>query len=176
MITQSELKSLLKYNFKTGNFTWRENRRPCIKAGDIAGHKGKNGYIQIKISGKKYLAHRLAFLYVKGYFPEDDVDHKNGNPSNNWWKNLREVSKTCNLRNTKNQQRNTSGIKGVVLVEKTDKWGVSIGVNGKGISLGHYSCFDEAVCVRLAAEQCLGWGGCDSSSPAYQYVNKNFTF
>lgn len=33
--------------------------------------------------------------------------------------------------------------------------------------------FDEAVCYRLAAEQCLNWSGCYDNSSACKYVKEN---
>jgi len=141
--------------------------------GSKAGWKDKVGYIHIRIDGRLYLAHRLIWLREYGYFPEYFLDHINQNPSDNRLKNLREVSPSCNLRNRGNPMNNTSGIKGVHWYKPTGKWKSQINVCCVAVHLGHYKSFDNAVCARLAGEQCVGWEGCDSNSPAYQYVQKN---
>jgi hypothetical protein len=63
--------------------------RVRVGAGDKAGTTNRRGYVDIKIDGRSYLAHRLAWLYVTGEFPIHEIDHINGNPSNNIWTNLR---------------------------------------------------------------------------------------
>lgn len=100
-LTQVDLKRLLLYNSKTGVFTWREGQRNNVKAGAIAGYVGPQGYRRIRIGGKKYKSSRLAFLYMKGSFPEREVDHKNGIKNDDWWDNLRDVSHKRNSQNTK---------------------------------------------------------------------------
>jgi hypothetical protein len=105
-----------------------------------------------------------------GYWPENVIDHKDRVRHHNWIKNLREVSNQCNQRNRGNSKNNTSGVKGVSFDNVTNKWRPYIKINNKLFRLGSYKEFDNAVCARLAAEQCLGWSGCDSNSPAFQYV------
>ena len=173
-LTQKEVRRILYYDKTTGIFTWKVNpgkgnyRRK--KAGDIAGYRANSGYVMIGINGKHYKASRLAFLYVKGYFPENKVDHKDQVKHHDWWDNLREVSTTCNARNTGNRSTSKSGVKGVSFHKATGKWYANIMVNGKTRNLGYHSSIMEAACHRLAAEQCVDWAGCDSNSPAYQYV------
>jgi len=171
-ITQARLKEVLDYNPETGVFVWKESRSG-IKTSGIAGCKQSDGYIRISVDGKQYFAHRLSWLYVHGYFPEHSLDHINRNKSYNRISNLREVSSQCNLRNTGNPKDNTSGVKGVCWSKQSEKWRADIMANGKQKHLGDYKHFDNAVCARLAGEQCLDWQGCDSSSPAFQYVQKN---
>ena len=169
--TQAKLKKLLHYDSETGFFTWKISIGK-IKKDSLVNCKDLNGYVKIGINKKGYLAHRLAWLYVYGYFPEHDIDHVDRNPMNNRIKNLREISHTCNIRNTGNYSHNTSGVKGVGWVKRTKKYRAEIMVKGKSYHLGYYKSFDNAICARLAAEQCFDWDGCDSSSPAYQYVRK----
>lgn len=173
VISAKELKELLHYDSDTGIFTWKVSNGNRINIGDVSGSISKiDGYIRIKINGKMYLAHRLAWLYEYGYFPENDLDHKDRIKHHNWIKNLRETSDVCNQRNTGNPKNNTSGVKGICWAEQNNKWKAQIVIDRKTKGLGYYSDFLEAVCHRLAAEQCVNWEGCDSSSPAYQYVNK----
>ena len=173
-LTQRKLKGLLDYNPKTGIFTWKIKPAKNIKAGNVAGCiDNRYGYVCIRINTVLYLAHRLAFLYVEGYFPEHEIDHKNRNGSDNHWGNLREVSHQCNLRNTGNRIDSTSGVKGVHWFKQKQKWLAHIMVTGIHKRLGIYEDFNDAVLARLAAERELNWSGCDSSSPAYQYAQKN---
>lgn len=169
-ITYERLHEVLDYNKKTGIFVWLISRKG-VKAGTVAGSKQK-GYLHIRIDWKLYKAHRLAWLYVYGYFPEHGLDHKDRIKHHNWIKNLREVSAQCNIRNTGNHATNISGVKGVHFHKAAQKWCAEIMVNKKSYYLGNYNSFDNAVCARLAGEQCLNWSNCDSSSPAYQYVQK----
>lgn len=169
-LTQARLKELLDYDPDAGIFTWKNPISTAVKVGQEAGSLSSYGYIIISLSGKKYRAHRLAFLWMDGYVPENEVDHIDKIKTNNKWKNLREVSKQCNARNCGNRSTNTSGVRGVSFDKINKKWYASIRTNYKHKNLGLYDYFDEAVCARLAAEQCLNWSGCDSNSPAYQHV------
>jgi hypothetical protein len=170
---QQELKKLLFYYEPTGDFYWLQtNYQNGIKAGTKAGTIKSNGYVMITINCKMYYAHRLIWLYIHGYFPENQIDHINKKPNDNRLINLREISRQCNLRNSKVSATNKTGIKGIGWDKINCKWKVQITVNYKVINLGRYIDFNEAVCIRLAAEQCLGWAGCDSNSSAYQYVKK----
>jgi len=170
LITYKELHKQLMYNPWTGYFYWCISRQ-SIKIGKIAGTKS-NGYIVIKINKKPYKAHRLAWLYVYGYFPENDIDHRDQTRHHNWWSNLRETSNQCNQRNRGNPVNNTSNVKGVYWHKQNKLWQVIIVINNKNKFLGYYKSFDNAVCARLAGEQCVGWDGCDLNSPAYLYVKE----
>ena len=171
-LTHERLHEILNYDLETGIFIRKVSNSNRIKVGSVAGSIDKDGYLIITIDWKRYKAHRLAWLYIYGYFPEHDIDHINRNPSDNRIKNLREVSRSCNMRNTGNHRDNTSGVKGVRFSEKRKKWMSQIQVNRKCRFLGYYIDFNDAVCARLAGEQCLDWNGCDSSSPAFKYVEK----
>lgn len=159
------LHSLLKYDEHTGELIWRRNKK-------VAGGPLKSGYIKIQVKGKQYLAHRLVWFYHNGYFPEKFIDHIDRNNCNNKIENLREVSNQCNQRNSKLNCLNTSGVKGVIFDKSTKHWLVRIGLGNKMIHVGCSKDLTEAVAHRLAAEQALGWEGCDSSSPAYLYMQK----
>lgn len=173
MTTQKRLKELLHYDTKTGIFRWRVSRGG-IRRGDQAGCLYPNGYRYIRIDRKNYRASRLAWMYVEGYMPENEVDHINRAKDDDRWVNLRHVGRQCNARNCGNRCDNTSLVKGVHWHRRVKKWQVYIMVNYKNHYLGRYDDFDNAVCARLAAEQCLNWSGCDSSSPAFRYVKNNF--
>jgi len=168
-LTQTKLKESLKYDPDTGLLR-RKKRRGKLKIGEPAGTVRTDRYVLIHIEGEKYYAHRLAWLYVYGYLPENEIDHINRNAADNRLCNLREVSRQCNAKNYGNRKDNTSGIKGVSWNKKERRWTPCIELDGKQHHLGSYKDFDNAVCARLAAEQRLNWSGCDSDSPAYQYV------
>ena len=173
MLTQTRLKEVLNYNPKTGIFIRKTYASSNAPKGDVAGGiSHRLGYHRINVDNESYLSHRLAWLYIHGYFPEHGLDHINRNVADNRIANLREAGKQCNARNYGNPKNNTSGVKGVFWHSQRYKWGAQIVINHKRKSLGLYNVFDNAVCARLAAEQCVGWNGCDSSSPAYQYVKE----
>lgn len=169
-LTYEELHRQLNYDHLTGVFRWKISNTIRVKIGDIAGCKNTQGYISIGIDELEYKAHRLAWFYTYGYMPENGLDHKDRIKHHNWILNLREVSQQCNIRNTGNFSHNTSGIKGVYWNKIKNKWYARVAVDRKGKHLGYFKDFDEAVCHRLAAEQCLNWSACDSNSPALQYV------
>lgn len=172
-LTQKKVKELFRY--EDGNLIRRKATCNCTKVGDIAGSLGYNGYVITMIDRKTYYNHRLIWLFHNGYFPENDIDHIDRNKSNNRIENLREVSRTCNSKNTGNRSTNRSGVKGVSWSKDCNKWMVRITVNYKDHYIGVFESFAEAVYHRLAVEQCLGWDGCDLNSPAYEYINNTIT-
>ena len=157
----------MRYDKDTGDLIWikSKNRRGGLKVGSKS-----HGYLKTSIKRKHYLNHTLVYLYHHGYIPENDIDHIDRNPLNNKIENLREVSKTCNMRNSKLNKNNKSGVRGVNYAKKNKSWQVLITIHGKTNYIGHYKDFIEAVAHRLAAEQALDWNGCDSSSPAYLFI------
>ena len=173
-LTYEELHRQLMYNPWNGLF-YLKVKRERTNIGDIVGTKRKDGYVIITINHKLYLAHRLAWFYVKGYMPENDIDHLDRITHHNWFSNLEHRSHQCNVRNTGNFSHNTSGVKGVSWNKSRNKWKAEINLNGKTQYIGQHEEFEEAVCLRLAMEQCLNWHNCDSHSPAYQYVQKLLT-
>ena len=169
-LTQARLKTLFDYNPDTGLFT-RIVDKGSRKAGEIAGGKNGNGYLDICVDGKKYKTHRLVFLYMEGYLPENDVDHINRDRADNRWCNLREVSARCNARNVGLSKRNKSGVIGVCWDKTKNKWRVDIkGDKGKE-RLGRFENFEHAVKARWEAEVKHNFPNCNSTSTAYLYLN-----
>ena len=99
MITQTQVKEVLSYNKDTGLFRWEKSMPPRGRVGEIAGVDNNSGYIKIGINGKRYYAHRLAFLYITGKIPKE-VDHINRCRSDNRWENLRASNRKQNMSNT----------------------------------------------------------------------------
>lgn len=141
MITQKELEELLHYDPETGAFTWIV-KRSGAGLGNVAGHKEKrDGYIRIKVKDKKYPAHRLAWLYMTGEWPENYIDHINGIRDDNRWGNLRDVTHRTNCEN----QRVATGETGYLGVYKSiNNYRARIKTNGRNIDLGSYKTPEEA--------------------------------
>lgn len=164
MITQTCLKSLISYNPLTGTFTWKA--RPIESfatigvgkmwnarfAGRVAGSVSKiTGYLRIGINGKYYLAHRLAWLYINGSMPKDEIDHLSHDRADNRMSNLREATHTQNGRNQSMYNTNTSGFTGVSWHKRSSKWVAHIMANDKIKHLGYFSGIKDAIAAREQA-------------------------
>jgi len=156
MITQSRLKERLHYDPETGVFEWLVKPRSA-KKGEIVGGVGKNGYWRIAVDGERYLAHRLAWMYVYGKWPDDEIDHKNGNKLDNRISNLREASRSQNLANTKTRKDSTHGLKGVSFHKRDGKYMTRIMAEKKRIMIGYYLTAEAAhEAYRIASEHYYG--------------------
>jgi len=154
MLTQSELKSIFHYNPTTGEFTRiKETSKNCPPVGSIAGTITCDGYLSVKVHGKQLLLHRAVFLYMNGRFPFDQVDHINHIRTDNRWSNLREIDGKINTHNQSLNIRNKSGITGVSWCKRSKKWHSQISYKRKGINLGYFDNFDDAVNARLKANE-----------------------
>ena len=143
MITYQRLRELVEYDPASGKFSWRKvraNRSPDNSLGWISW----NGYCCFSIERRIYRAHRLAWLYMTGQWPKEDIDHKNGERADNRWENLREATRGQNLANKRMDSRNTSGFKGVSWSRKCRKWQSHIKVNRKSMLLGFFETKEEA--------------------------------
>lgn len=156
-ITAEELRHLLDYDVWTGEFKWKVAASRRVKVGAVAGHVNCHKYRVIGINGVHYRAHRLAYLYVNGYFPSNEVDHINGVRDDNRWSNLREATGEENHRNQKLYRNNLSGVTGVSYNSHCDRWIAKICVGGKWSSLGGFKTLDEAASARKAAEERSGY-------------------
>ena len=146
-LTAEYLRSILSYNKKNGVFTWKITLSKRRSAGSVAGFKNE-GRIKIGIDNNDYMAHRLAWLYIKGEWPEFEIDHKDGNKANNKWGNLRHATSSQNQRHKGIQANNKTGYKGVCFDNKRQKFLATINktVNGKKkhFHIGHYNTSQEA--------------------------------
>lgn len=141
-MNQEHLKSILAYDPIEGVFTWLRSS-PRVKAGSLAGGVSTKYHV-ISINKVSYSTHRLAWLYMTGSWPEDQIDHIDKDRLNNKWKNLRACNASENQRNRRMHKNNTSGYKGVWLHKPTGKWIAQIRVNKKKIVLGGYATPEEA--------------------------------
>lgn len=144
MIALERLKELLFYDPRIGKWFWLKNGCRKIFPGMLAGGYNKDGYWRIKIDGKGYLAHRLAWFYMTGKWPTAEIDHIDLVKDNNVWTNLREATSRQNSYNRQITRRNSIGAKGVRLVKKTGRYTARIGVNMKQKSLGTFDTIEEA--------------------------------
>ena len=143
MLTQARLKYLFNYNPDTGVFTRLVAIGGKAQIGVIAGSSDKDGYWRIGIERKMYPSHRLAWLYMTGKWPKKHIDHKNCNPSDNRFENLREATIKTNRQNIKKASiRNVLGVLGVTFYK--GKFTSYIKVDGKSKNLGRFNTADEA--------------------------------
>jgi hypothetical protein len=126
----------------TGIFTWVIPTGDRVKAGQKAG-RVNHGYISIKINKREYGAHRLAWLYVHGAWPDGDVDHINRDKSDNRIANLRQATRAQNLQNRQ--------YAGAYWYSPRKKWRVNIRVDGKRLWIGDYNTHTDALAARADA-------------------------
>ncbi|MCK4792503.1 MAG: HNH endonuclease [Desulfobacteraceae bacterium] len=155
MLTQKELKEVLNYNLETGELVWRISRG-TRKAGDIAGTLNALGYVVIRIKGKLYLAHRLAWFIEHGRWPKE-IDHINHGKADNRWVNLREITHQENMMNQPLRKSNTSGVCGVDWHKRDNKWRSKIMIDGKTLHLGYFTDKLDAITARKEAENKYGF-------------------
>ena len=140
-LTAQRLREVVNYDQGTGRFTWTSaSVKGQTWEGRIAGYERKDGYRHINIDKHAYYAHRLAWLYVYGFYPAGWLDHINGNPRDNNISNLREVTYSQNRANSRVSSRNTSGVKGVHWNKNYKKWEASI----KGVQIDIFDSIEEA--------------------------------
>lgn len=144
MLTRSRLQELLNYDTETGIFLWRVTNSRRAQAGSFAGHVTRYGYIEISVDGCRAKAHRLAWLYIYGALPVEQIDHINGNRADNRIKNLREAKPFENNGNMKRPRHNKSGVKGVYWDASRARWHAQIQIAGRSKSLGRFVDIREA--------------------------------
>jgi hypothetical protein len=155
-ITAARLRELLSYDPETGELRWRQPVGRRVKAGDLAGCCNADGYVVIGIFGRIYRAHRLAWLWMRGCWP-GVVDHRDGDRSNNRFKNLRDASLNLNAQNQHQAHRNSkTGVLGVDLHK--GRYRAQIRSNGRKRFLGAFDSLEQAGGVYSAAKADLHEG------------------
>lgn len=153
-VTGSTLELMLSYDPAHGTFRHQTGRGPRSGGvGSIAGTRTNNGYVSIVVCGQRFLAHRLAWLWMTGDWPKGEIDHINGNRSDNRFCNLREATRSQQGANGGKRITNSSGVVGVHFDRSRAKFASRIGVNNKTINLGRFATLREAAAARETAEK-----------------------
>ena len=156
-LTAARLREILDYDPETGVFRWRVpvGRWGRIKPGTVAGGPNFYGHLRLFIEGKFFYCHRLAWLYVTGGWPDGDIDHLDGDRSNNRFSNLRDVTHQPNTENRRKAHRGKSSKLplGVSVDKRDGAYSASIMVNGKSIALGRYVSPELAHAAYLDAKR-----------------------
>jgi hypothetical protein len=151
-MTAQRLKELFHYDADTGQFTrFRAKGRWPDRVGAI-----RFGYLIIKIDYKLYRAHRLAWLYVHGEWPSDQIDHINGDRADNRISNLRAATNSQNKQNARKARSDSrSGLIGAMWESQKNKWRAVILVDGKKKHLGYFDQAEQAHAVYIEAKRTL---------------------
>lgn len=158
MLTQQRLQELLSYNPDTGLFLRIKCTSNNQKLHEWVGYiHDTSGYMYAMIDYKTYSIHHLAWLYCYGIFPQNELDHINGNKHDNRICNLRNADRYINMQNEVRPRKNSkSGILGVTFRSDRNKWIASIHINGrsgKRLHLGQFDTAEEAQNVYLEAKR-----------------------
>lgn len=151
-LTAKRLRELLDYDLETGTFRRKVSLCNSVKVGDTAGDHDGQGYLRMKVEGRQYKAHRLAWLYVHGCWPAKELDHINGVRSDNRIVNLREATTAENGQNRTIPRNNTSNHHGVGWDKRSNKWRARIKFGGRDFSLGSFSKIEDAISARAKAK------------------------
>ena len=144
MVTLEHLREILSYEPSTGLFHWLQRTSRNTRAGQQAGCFDPAGYALIRIGGRNYLGHRLAWFYVHGRWPTAQIDHVNLVKSDNRLSNLREATASQNSGNKRALRNNKCGLKGVRFDPNRKKWRATLYTQGKPRHLGMFLTKEDA--------------------------------
>lgn len=148
-LTVEFVREYLDYNPDTGEFTWIKNRGENSMVGKPAGCFDSDGYWTIRFGKGRFSAHKIAWAIMTGAWPTGDIDHINLVRHDNRWCNLREVSRSLNLHNSKPRKRNKSGHKGITLLPNGKrKWAARVMIDYKLHYIGVFYTLEEAIAAR----------------------------
>lgn len=142
-LTATRLREIVSYDLGSGFFT-RLVPVGNAKAGVVIARPSPVGYLRMRVDGKLYTMHRLAWLYVTGDWPPYGVDHVNGVKTDNRFSNLRAADQSQNAQNLSSKTSAKSGYRGSYFDKKSRRWQAKLIVKGKRISLGYYATAIEA--------------------------------
>lgn len=152
-LTATLLREDFHYDPDTGVFT-RLRSSGGIKAGAISGSVNSDGYLDIRVLGKLYRAHRLAWLYMTGEWPSGVIDHRDHQKTNNKYANLRDVTHAVNLQN-QIRARSDSHLGVLGVIRSGPKFRAEISVDGKSRHIGSYDTPEQASEAYWAAKSRL---------------------
>jgi hypothetical protein len=150
------LSTVFSYNEKTGELSWKSCLSPRAPVGKAINTINCQGYVDVRLNGVLYRAHRIIWKMVTGEDPVE-IDHIDGVRSNNVFSNLRSVSSAENSKNQRKRKNKSSNVIGVSWYERDGNWDSRITVSNKVVFLGRFATFEEAVAVRKAAEKMYGF-------------------
>lgn len=172
----SSLSDLFVLDDSSGALKWKRRLADSFVSSDArsADHKANNwnskyagslalnchsptGHLCGRINDKMFYSHRVVFAMIHGYWPVNQIDHINGNPSDNRPSNLRDVTQLENLRNQARSKQSTSGVTGVSWNKRLGKWASHITVNDKFKHLGFFKSFEDACTSRKEASLLFGF-------------------
>jgi hypothetical protein len=161
--TPEQVKELLSYDPESGTLTWKRRAETdrftrawnTRRADKLAGTVNNHGRLIVSILGRLYSAHRLMWLLMMGEWPDThlDIDHKDGNPGNNRWSNLRLATDSENKANTKLRVDNRVGLKGVGLDKRDGRYQARIRIRGRRFYIGRFATAEEAHAAFVATAQ-----------------------
>lgn len=154
-LTVQRLKEVLHYDPRSGVFTWASSAgkgQPRSRVGQPAGRLNEDGYLRVGIDGVRYLAHRLAWLYMTGAWPQLMVDHKNGVKHDNRWRNLREADHSANGQNV-HRAKGGNPLPGAYWRPKRGRWEAQLRINGVHRHLGYFSTAKKAHAAYVKAKR-----------------------
>lgn len=169
------LSRYLRYDEASGKLYWRKRKpedfeeknrtREAICNMWNAKFSGKealssptpDGYLAGQLYSQPVRAHHAVWALCTGHWPKAEIDHIDGNPSNNRIENLRVADRTIQNRNSARRKDNTSGVTGVSFDSRTGRWRARIPVSGKQVYLGYFDSKHDAAVARKAAEKVLGF-------------------
>ena len=147
----------LRYEPETGKLFWRycESMPRCWNARwsgkEALASLHANGYLEGAIDNKNCWSHRVIWAMEHDSWPVHQIDHIDGNPSNNRIANLRDVTQSVNMRNATKHIHNTSGFNGVEFVKNSKKWRANMKIDGKKTHLGYFDNIEDAIASRKEA-------------------------
>ncbi len=152
MVDLEELKLHIKYDpetgecFRIGYLDCHGNLTKCEYLITGKTRPDKYGYYRVSIQGKRYVLHKLIYLYMTGKWA-NTIDHIDGDCSNNKFENLRETDRHGNMRNLKLRTDNPTGHVGVAI--KDGKYYAHAQRNGERLFAGYFDTIEEAISARL---------------------------
>lgn len=150
------LQALFDYEPDTGRLVWKQRDR-SLGGKEAGGVDARMGYRRVRVAGRLVLAHRIAIALTLGEWPAGEVDHINGDRSDNRLANLRAVLRSDNAKNKARYSSNQSGAAGVYWHKQHRKWCAAYQANGKRTTLGLFASVEEAKSARIAALAAAGF-------------------
>lgn len=153
ILCAERLREVLSYNPETGVFHWKVRAAYHVRIGTVAGSLNSQGYLHTRVDGKRFLNHRLAWLFVHGTWPSGDIDHINGCRSDNRIANLRDVQRSINAQNLRTAQSNNKSTGLLGAYKQGRRWCSIIMIDGKQRYLGTFDTPEEAHTAYLETKR-----------------------